>query len=153
MNRKLFYFFLTAHCLLFVSCSKTPMERLEVILGTWEGLQDDSYFIEDWKKVSDGHYKASGTGMIGSDTVFKEVLSIELIEDVPYYIANPENTGAVHFKLVSEKDNVFTFEKKDHDFPQEIIYAFKGQDSLLVQLLGIRDNQKAVQQMYFTRKK
>ena len=135
-----------------LGCS-SPMSDLELILHEWNGQQDGANFTERWEKVSDSEYKGTGTGMMGTDTVFKEFLKIEMLGEEVFYVANPNNAGPVHFKLTRHQDDIFTFEKPDHDFPQQIIYSFKGEDTLLIQLLGKRDGQKAVEQLVFTKKK
>ncbi len=137
---------------LLLSCS-SPMSDLELILHEWSGEQGGANFTERWEKVSDTEYKGTGVGKMGEDTVFKEFLKIEQLGEEVFYVANPNNEGPVHFKLTSQKNNMFTFEKPDHDFPKTIIYNFKSEDSLLVQLLGNRDGQQAVEQLVFTKKK
>jgi hypothetical protein len=42
----------------------------------------------------------------------------------------------ISFKLVQENDNVYVFENKAHDFPQQIIYTQVNQDSLYAKIEG-----------------
>lgn len=134
------------------SCSG-PMDELSGLEGTWTGIQDGNEFSETWTRSTDSKFTGLGTGMMGGDTVFKEKLKIELMGEEIFYIADPNDEGPVNFRLTEVKDDIFTFENKEHDFPQQIIYSLAKQDTLLIQLIGTHNGQPAVEQLALARKK
>ena len=126
-------------------------DLLKVLPGTWVGIQEDVQFVESWKKSGDEALIGKGYGIAGPDTFFTENLKIEQLEKNWYYIDDPEGKCPVHFHLNQVEGRVFTFENEKHEFPRQIIYSFRGKDSILVQLLGMRDGQNAVEQIFFKR--
>lgn len=149
---KIYPLFFFCSSLIISSCA-SKFDKLELIEGVWTGQQDGNEFTETWARVSDSKYAGLGAGLMNGDTVFKEKLSLELMGKEIFYIANPNEEGPVNFRLSDVKDDVFTFENKEHDFPQQIVYSFAREDTLLIQLLGTRNGQQAVEQLTFVRKK
>ena len=77
---------------------------------------------EIWQQHEDG---LSGIGFTlnNGDTTFIEKLSIILNNDGLFYVADiPHNLAPTYFKLTNHKNDSWTFENPDHDFPKIITY-------------------------------
>jgi len=65
--------------------------------------------------------------MHGSDTAFVEKLGIIVRDGDLFYVADvPENQQPVYFRLTEIKQNSFTCENPEHDFPKKLAYSLKG---------------------------
>lgn len=147
--------FLAALVLALSSCSKKyAVKDFEWLEGNWKG-QDSGYaFYESWKITGKNTMTGFGGAYQGWDTVFRETLKIENIEGNLFYIATvPENDGPVLFKLSSYENNEAVFENTEHDFPQKIVYRKELNGMFHVMLEGIRDNQKAREELTFLKLK
>lgn len=124
------------------SCSNGSISDLTWMIGTWEGIdENDLTFVEEWQKGGENSMFGKGSTITpDGDTLFKEVLSIELVEGVPYYVAKvPENPAPVLFKLVEADETHCVFENLEHDFPQRIAYTLETKSTMLVKLEGMKD--------------
>lgn len=137
-------FFLSVVTMLFSSCrsGEEKINELSWLLGTWEGIDDNELmFVEVWTKGEGTWMNGKGATITpDGDTLFKEVLKIELVEGTPYYVATvPENPGPVLFRLVESDGAHAVFENLDHDFPQRIEYTLQTNSTLFVKLDGIEN--------------
>lgn len=137
-------FFLSVVTILFSSCTsgEEKINELSWLLGTWEGIDDNELmFVEVWTKGEGTWMNGKGATITpDGDTLFKEVLKIELVEGTPYYVATvPENPGPVLFRLVESDASHAVFENLDHDFPQRIEYTLQTNSTLFVKLDGIEN--------------
>ena len=131
------HIFLLLSLFLMISCGyeKDPrknFENLKKLEGSWES-NNNIIFFENWKLNDDSTLSGSGYSLRESDTVFSEVLMLNLRDGKITYLArDPEqNRGAaVPFSLVKAKRNKFIFENLEHDYPNRIIYEFE-EDTLL----------------------
>ncbi|MBC7768066.1 MAG: hypothetical protein H7124_04715 [Phycisphaerales bacterium] len=73
-----------------------------------------------------------------------EQTRIELIDDVPHFIAMPNGSGPVRFRSVDTTDVIHTggqpdgfalFENPEHDYPQRVMYMRLG-NRLIAQISG-----------------
>ncbi|MGL4596444.1 MAG: DUF6265 family protein [Bacteroidia bacterium] len=137
------------------NCTGNSYEKLgalEWMLGNWQGRTPEGLiFSENWERAGANGFTGKGLAISPQgDTVFRESLRIDLIEGVPYYIATvPENPGPVLFKMFSDKDQVWIFENKEHDFPQRIIYKLEKQNLLTVRLEGIEKGRPKREELSF----
>ncbi|MCC7303297.1 MAG: hypothetical protein IT233_11705 [Bacteroidia bacterium] len=136
--------------IILTSCSD-PMERLSSLTGKWAGSQDENEFSETWKHSSETKYTGFFAGMNSGDTIYKEHLSIQEMGEEIFYIVDQNEEGPINFRLISSDDEIFIFENKESEFPEQIIYSLATKDTLLVQLLGKRDGVDAIEQLVFTR--
>lgn len=113
--------------------------RLE---GEWIYSNGDELFSESWKTVNDSLMVGTSFMTLKGDTVFKEDLQLTSSNGVVYYIPtvpDQNNGAAVRFKLLKSTKDQWIFENKQHDFPSQIIYGFKGSDSLIATVQGIQN--------------
>jgi hypothetical protein len=128
-----------------VSCNtnKTNLSDFKKLQGTWTSSDRSGEFIERWSTIEDTLMEGISVMILKGDTVFSEEMKLKTENDSVYYcpIVSGENNGkAIRFKLISKSLTKWVFENKTHDFPQQIIYQFKGNDSLIAIAQGKEDN-------------
>jgi hypothetical protein len=114
------------------------------LIGTWKSSSPDGEFYEIWNAFHDSAYKGIGFMLVKGDTLFSEIISLELRGGELYYIptVSGQNEGMpVSFKLISSTPGNFVFENKQHDFPQRIIYSHPSADSLHARIEGIQEGE------------
>jgi len=83
--------------------------------------------LEIWEKISSTELSGQGITMHGTDTAFVENLRIIVRDGNLFYVADvPENQKPVFFQLTEIKQNSFTCENPEHDFPKKIAYSLQG---------------------------
>ena len=136
--------------LLFFSCKpEKNLDEFQFLAGTWEGQRDGMTIRETWKKENN---LLSGEGVVlaGTDTAFHEKFKLEIRESEIFYVATvPNNPGPVSFKLVKSNENQWTFENKQHDFPQEITYHLIKPDSLDATISGDDKGKTSKEEFHF----
>lgn len=123
--------------LLFASCSQDKnaeknFNKLKKLEGMWES-KNNIIFFEKWKLIDDSTLSGKGYSLRDRDTVFSEVLRLNLRNGKITYLAKDpdQNRGAaVPFGLEKATRNKFIFENLEHDYPNRITYEFE-KDSLL----------------------
>lgn len=106
------------------------------LLGKWDGTSGGAKITETWAKQSNDLFTASGFVIAGKDTVVKENLRIQKLGDHWAFISIINKNHPILFTLVSAENNVFTFENKEHDFPQRIVYSKTDEGDLLAWIEG-----------------
>lgn len=129
------------------ACKQAPpaseepkLSAFESLIGKWENRSPEGVFVEQWFRESDSIFRGTGAFIVGADTSFSEQLAIISKGDSVYYetIVSGQNEGKpVRFKLTEQKDNVFQFENRSHDFPQKIRYTMKEKDQLTAEVSGM----------------
>ena len=111
------------------------------LAGEWVNDTDsNAIFHENWSKVSDQKYMANSYILKLQDTIFFETIDLEINDTATFYkvsVKNQNGAEAVSFRLVSNENDTYVFENKQHDFPQRIIYQYKVPDTLNAWIEGI----------------
>lgn len=152
--RKLFCFLLIGF--LFACSSKDPFKRLDRLNGLWQTHNSETDLYEEWKKEGRQRLQGKSYTMNGTDSIVFERVQISREDDGIYYTATVKDQNQdqpVQFKLIAEKEYAFTFENKQHDFPQRVIYRFVGRDSLVARIEGINKGEAQSQEFYYHRVK
>lgn len=126
------------------------------IAGNWENSSDSSQFLESWEKINDSIFRGEAFVIEGGETVFSEKISIEKNGNDIFYFANvaDQNNGKpIPFKIISSAITELTFENKEHNFPNKIIYTHISEDSLIVKIEGIKEGKNHSEYFPFRRKK
>lgn len=148
----LYKFFLLFGLMAAVSCqNERNLDEFKFLVGKWQGSRDGTTLQEIWSSSGSA---LSGQGIVfaGTDTLFHEKLSMEVRDGEIYYVATvPNNPGPVPFRLVASGKNSWTFENKEHDFPQNIQYTLFGSDSLQAVVSG-NDNGKISKEEFHFKK-
>jgi hypothetical protein len=120
---------------------KVNFDRLT---GSWLMQTPRMAFLEKWEKRGDLYLGAMFI-IQEKDTTPAETIRL-LAEGGSYYYeatTSGQNEGqAVKFKLVSYSPDRWVFENPAHDYPQRIVYAFVGQDSLVASISAITGPEK-----------
>lgn len=124
---------------LYVSAQNPALKTFYFMLGKWEMKTKSGKIVERWHKHKDSltgqSHKFNATG----DSILTETIVLKKIKgDWHFCVTGYEkgNEGKTDFKLISSANNTFTFENKQHDFPQQITYQNKGKDELLAWIEG-----------------
>jgi hypothetical protein len=97
---------------------------LHSLVGTWSMSTKKAVFYETWQKINDSTLMGRSYQVNGKDTVTTEQVQLIMRGDSIRYIptVNENNNNPVLFTLVKLEKGSYTFENKEHDFPQRIIY-------------------------------
>jgi hypothetical protein len=140
--------------LIFVLCLGFTASKAQVsgdttfnwLMGKWEAQTKDGKFFEYWSKA-DCMLEAQGGELVKKDTVFKEYLTLTKIKNYWCYIPVVGKQAPIAFALKEHNNRVFTFENKEHDFPQQIIYEYIDKDHFKARVEGKIDG-KPVKELY-----
>jgi hypothetical protein len=137
--------------LMLVSCQpEKNLDEFQFLIGKWEGKRDEMTLQELWKNEDGAFLSGEGVVVAGTDTLFHEKVKLEIREGDVFYIATlPNNKEPVAFKLVSSETNRWSFENKEHDFPQEITYHLIKPDSLHATISGNDKGKPSKEEFYF----
>ena len=113
------------------------------LCGNWINNQDSTaLYFENWIENESGNFEGTSYVIAKQDTVFFEKIQLFTSDTGIYYavsVRNQNDANAIHFKLISCSNNIYSFENKKHDFPQQINYQFKAPDTLNAWIEGIVD--------------
>ncbi len=130
--------------LFLVACSqeiKTKQNPLHDFFAKMPGkwMLENGSTVEKWEK--DGNlYKSTVYKIVRKDSIVTERIRIREIEGEIYYEATVRGQNQEKptlFKLIEATGEKVTFENKNHDFPQKIIYQFTGEDKLTASIQGM----------------
>lgn len=136
--------------------STTLIDQSSWILGQWQNLSVEGEVYESWEKLNDSTYKGLSFFVRGTDTLSKEILSLEQRGKDLFYVptVNNQNNGKpVTFKLTSASENQLVFENPIHDFPQKITYTKITEDSIVAKISGTIENQERFEEFPMNRTK
>jgi len=120
---------------------KPDFDRLT---GSWLMQTPRMSFLEKWEKQKDAYTGAMHI-IRNADTTTAETIRLLEMDGAYYYEATTvsQNGGqAVQFKLVDYSPDKWVFENPVHDYPQRIVYAFVGNDSLVASISAISGPEK-----------
>lgn len=139
-----------------IAGGKYKIDQLQWLLGTWIHESGNEFSQETWSMESKNAFSAFSFIQVNNQTVFAETMALEqkgkkllLTVATPTQNANPPVT----FILVSTENGRFTFENKQHVFPERIIYTNPTKDSLHAWIEGNIDGEKKKIDFYFFREK
>lgn len=130
--------------------------QLKWLLGTWVHENGNEFSQETWSKENDNTFTAFSFTQVGKETVFAETMALETkMQDLflTVAIANQNEKKPVTFKMISSKNGQFTFENKNHDFPQRIVYTNPVKDSLHAWIEGTENGEAKRIDFSFSRAK
>lgn len=129
--------------------SKTEeLKSLKWLIGKWEGTAGRAQLSETWEISNDMTMVGIGVTIVKSDTVVRENLQIHLMGNHLGYIASPNNSPPTFFTLIESINDKWTFENKEHDFPQRIIYSKKGNKKFTARIEGINSKGEEISQEF-----
>ncbi len=126
---------------LMVACSAAPsvptgdgsLEPVAWLAGTW--CSEDGETEETWAPPRGGTMIGTNRTVRGGRTVHHEFLLLLRVHDAIVYRAHPAGQAPNDFTLVEAEGDALTFADPEHDYPQRITYARRG-DQLTVTISG-----------------
>jgi hypothetical protein len=112
------------------------LDEFSWLTGQWQGDFGGGVFTETWKIIDENKFIGSGCYIENGDTIFKEELSLIKIGESCGYTSTSDDNVPVLFTLTKKENRTWTFENKEHDFPNRIIYSLKADSSLSVSVDG-----------------
>lgn len=140
-----------------VSCNSKsepsgPYDFFKKLEGTWKNNNSNQF--EKWY-YNKGVPRANSFKVTSQkDTVVLERIKILKQKDQLYFVAivfNQKNEAPVRFKKTIETEESITFENKEHDFPQKIIYRVITPDSINASISGLIDGKEKIIVFPYTR--
>ena len=113
------------------SCNFDRISSLDWIVGDWKRVGVNVEQGEIWERTESGYFGKSWS-VQSSDTIITETMTIYMENDSLFMevLHFSQNDGqAVVFKGVYDSSQKFTFENRQHDWPQFITY-WKEDDHL-----------------------
>ena len=115
----------------------TSLDDLSWLTGCWEGRQGSASLDEIWSRPAGGTMLGLGRTVKENRTVSFEFMQFREENGRLVFRAQPQGGAAVSFPLKDSFGARATFENKEHDFPQRVIYERKGPGLLLATIEGV----------------
>ncbi len=112
------------------------LEEIKIIEGKWKLDADNIILFEEWKEVNETTFEGLSYTIENGEKKILERLHILKLYDYIVYVAQPGGNKPTLFTLISDENNNFIFENKEHDFPQRVIYHFTSKNILNARIEG-----------------
>jgi len=116
--------------------TKPSLNDLGWLSGCWEGRVRDAVIEEIWSKPGGGSMLGLGRTVKGDRTASFEFMQFREENGTLVFLPQPQGGTRVSFPLKDSFGGKMTFENKEHDFPQRVIYERKGPGLLLATVEG-----------------
>lgn len=116
--------------------TKASLGDLDWLTGCWEGRQGDAILEEIWSKPGGGSMLGLSRTVKESRTTSFEFMQFREEKGSLVFLPQPQGGTRVPFPLKDSFAGRLTFENKEHDFPQRVIYEQKGKGLLLAAIEG-----------------
>lgn len=136
--------------------TQKDFKKLRQISGSWEAKTATGGFMQEkWSRKDDTTFTGVTYNINRGVSILEEHLQLIFTNKEIRYIVTirHQNKGLpVIFKLVSVKEDTYTFENKEHDFPQQIIYHFKDGKHMDATITGMTENGNKSMDFHFEKK-
>lgn len=117
----------------------TDFKYLDQLEGSWVMRTRQSIIAENWTRLNDSCWQGHSWRIVGKDSTLEASMELLRSADGIYFI--PLITGQSHPQALRLKVRVlkpigFVAENLSYDFPQKVIYRFKGSDQLDARFYG-----------------
>lgn len=136
------------------SFSKNDFKGLQSLQGLWKMESGRGALYEEWHLQSPEKFAGKSYKIKSSDTMVLERVDLYLQGRRIFYtpvVTDQNNRQPVPFKLISNKDNRYIFENKEHDYPQRVIYHFISKDSLQARIEGTKNGKAMGSNFFYSR--
>lgn len=116
----------------------SAVDRLHWMAGCWEMRTPTRVTHEQWMSPLGGMMLGMSRTVVRDVAREFEALRLENRDGAATYIAQPAGQPATAFRASAVSDTAVVFSNPAHDFPQRIIYAKAGADSLIARIEGDR---------------
>ena len=136
--------------------SEKDFETLQGLTGTWKMETSKGAIFERWTGSEKHRFIGISYKLKESDTLVLERVELTYKNGIIYYIptvTDQNNQRPIPFKLISLTNKKFTFENKNHDYPQRVIYHLLSADSVHARIEGDKNGKKMSSDFYYSRSK
>jgi hypothetical protein len=116
--------------------TKSSLADFSWLSGCWEGRQRDAVIEEIWSKPAGQSMLGLGRTVKNNRTASFEFMQLREENGSVVFLPQPQGGTRVPFPLTESIGDKATFESKEHDFPQRVIYERKGKGLLLASIEG-----------------
>ena len=114
-----------------VQPAKHNFDSLNKFQGSWKMTSPEMIMSEHWVKTNDTLWQGKSYIENNGKQELEETVQLVIHNHMAFYIVKRKGVGEqVAFKLIKQERDKFTFENKNNDFPQQIIYHFKADGNL-----------------------
>lgn len=117
------------------------LDQVMFLVGTWKKEHKDQF--EVWTLGTAQTLLGKGYKVHEDSVQIFEFLEIKVVDDTLCYMArvpSQNDNAEISFKLNDEIDSLLSFENLEHDFPKKIRYKLIQRDTLMIQVLGVKDD-------------
>ena len=106
--------------ILLFSCEPKVIQKTGFLIGNWQrlGEKEGKQTYEYWN----ADLKGLGFTLQNKDRTFKEILSIQKINDTVRLVVEGVNENPTHFTFTKQTDSSFVCENLNNEFPTHIKY-------------------------------
>ena len=133
------------------SPAASEIQRLGWMEGRWSGTKDGVAIEEHWTSPSGDALLGMNKTVKGGRMVSFESLRIAAIKDGIAYLASPQGVPPTPFKLVELAEKKVTFENREHDFPQRILYWLDEAGAMHARIEGPQAGQTVSEEWVWTK--
>jgi hypothetical protein len=131
--------------------SGATLGNLAWLAGCWEGRQGEASIEEIWSKPAGGSMLGLGRTVKGGKTTSFEFMQFREENGSLVFLPQPQGGTRTSFPLKDFFGEKLTFENKEHDFPQRVIYERKGPGSLLAAIEGTYQGKESREEYQMTK--
>lgn len=131
--------------------SAAAVARLAWLEGRWEGESAGLQMEEQWTSVRGGALLGLHRDVKAGRMVSFEFLRIQATDGGAFYFASPGSRPPVAFALVEQGERRVTFENREHDFPQRILYWLDDAGALHARIEGPQQGRTVSEEWVWTR--
>jgi len=124
------------------------IKKAEWLIGTWENKTPKGSVYETWDKTNETEFAGKSYIVNEKDTIAFENIRLVQEQDGLYYIPivkNQNNGLPVRFATKTISETQLVFENPQHDFPQIITYTKINANSLVAEILGVKNGKERKQ--------
>ena len=125
--------------------STTEFKPLHGLTGLWKMDGKRGALYEEWLLSGDNQLTGRSYKLTNNDTVVLENVIISLQGNAIFYtpvVRDQNNQQPVPFKLISNNNNRYVFENKEHDYPQRVIYELVSSNELRARIEGSKNGKE-----------
>lgn len=123
---------------------------LKLFPGKWKMEAEQAEIYEEWIVSGETELIGKSFSVKGGQEFMSEILYLKKFGEQWAYVAVPEGQNITLFALVEYSPKIFTFENKEHDFPQRIIYEFHKDGKLTAAIEGTVNGESKRKEFSFT---
>jgi hypothetical protein len=123
---------------------------LKLFPGKWKMDIANTEIYEEWFVVNDNELIGKSFSIEAGKEMISETLYLKKFGEQWAYVAVPEGQSITLFALVEHSPKTFTFENKEHDFPQRIVYEFHKGGKMTAAIEGTVNGENKRREFGFT---